>query len=176
MKFGRVLAAAFAFLLFACQPTRSPAIILIDKENIITLRTDERDPSALLRQAGVTLGPKDRLLLNGFPTRLHAPITTYPITLQIRRAVNMTIDTPEGKQQIQSSALTIGEALQEASIWLRAGDKSSHSLISPVSSSHNPQEKLCRSSRARAYFNRQQSASSSSSSKSLIENTLVKNI
>ncbi|HEX2997206.1 MAG TPA: ubiquitin-like domain-containing protein, partial [Anaerolineales bacterium] len=50
----------------------------------------------------------------------------------IRRAVNITIVTPEGEKQVRSSAFTVGEALQEASIWLYAGDKVEPELIMPI--------------------------------------------
>jgi uncharacterized protein YabE (DUF348 family) len=87
----------------------------------------------LLRLGGIRLTPNDRLLLNGLPISLDQPITDYPITLQVRRAVPITIHTGEGESQVQSSAWTVGEVLQEASIWLRAGDKATPSLGSRIS-------------------------------------------
>ena len=63
---------------------------------------------------------------------LDQPITNYPITLQIRRAVPLTLITPDGEQQIQSSAFTVGEALQEARYWLRAGDQIEPAFNSPI--------------------------------------------
>jgi uncharacterized protein YabE (DUF348 family) len=123
---------AFALLLLACQPAAPPTVTFIDNDQITTLQTDERVPSALLNQAGLTLNPDDRFLFNGLPIGLDQPITTYPIALQIRRAVSLTLDTPDGKQQIQSSAFTVGEALQELEYWLRAGDKIEPELNSPI--------------------------------------------
>ena len=135
MKPACSLAVALVFFLFACQSTTIPTVTIIDSENIITLQTNERVPSALLHQAGITLNSKDRILLNGIPTALNEPITTYQVTLQIRRAIPITINAPDGKKQIQSSAFTIGEALGEASIWLRAGNKLSSMFSSPISNS-----------------------------------------
>jgi len=143
MKLNRGLALVFIFSLFACQPTTPPAVTIIDNGNLITLQTDERVPSALLNQAGITLNPKDRVLLNGLPIALDQPITNpstssgqrSPITLQIRRAVNLTLITPEGQKQIQSSAFTVGEALAEALYWLRASDKIDPTLNTPISNS-----------------------------------------
>ena len=123
MKINRVLALVFAFFLFACQPTTPLAVTIIDQDKVITLQTDERIPSALITQAGITLASADRVLSNGLPIVLDQPITNNPITLQIRRAVNLTLITPDGQQQIQSSAFTVGEVLQEAKIQLHAGDK-----------------------------------------------------
>ena len=121
----------FCFLLFACQPTNPPTVTIIDNK-IITLQTDERVPAAILRQAGISLSLNDRILSNGLPVEVDQPITNSPITLQIRRAVPLTIVSSSGQQQIQSSAFTVGETLAEASGWLRAGDKVEPALNSPV--------------------------------------------
>jgi uncharacterized protein YabE (DUF348 family) len=132
MKINRELALLFAFLLFACQPTTSPTVTIIDNDQLLTLQTYERVPSELLSQAEITVDPNDSVLVNGFPATLDEPITTYPITLLIRRAVNLTLIMPEGHQQIQSPVFTVGEALAEASVWLRAGDKIQPELNSPL--------------------------------------------
>jgi uncharacterized protein YabE (DUF348 family) len=135
MKWRPGLALAFALLLLACQPETSPTVFILENEKVITLQTNERDPSALLSQAGLVLNPHDRILLNGISINIDQRITTYPITLQVRRAVPISIHTPEGEKQVQSSAWTVGEALQEASVWLRAGEKVSPPLQSPASNS-----------------------------------------
>jgi resuscitation-promoting factor RpfB len=133
MKWNHGLVLAFTFFLFACQPAIFSTVTIIDNEKVITLQTDERIPSALLKQAGISINANDRLLLNGLITVSDQPITTYPITLQIRRAIPITIKSLDGERQIQSSAFTVSEALQEASNWLRAGDKITPSLDSPLS-------------------------------------------
>jgi uncharacterized protein YabE (DUF348 family) len=133
MKWRHGLVLVFAFLLLACQPETSPTVIILDNEKVITLQTNERNPSALLSQAGIVLNPNDRILLNGIPSSIDQPISTYPATLQVRRAVPITIHTAEGESQLQSSAWTVGEVIQEASIWLRAGDRVTPPLGSPIS-------------------------------------------
>ncbi|HEX9386637.1 MAG TPA: ubiquitin-like domain-containing protein [Anaerolineales bacterium] len=130
MKFARLL--AFGFILFACQPTTLPIVTIIDDGKIIMLQTDERTPSALLNQAEITLNPNDRVLLGGLPIAPDQPITNYPITLQVRRAVTLTLVTTDGEKNFQSSAFTVGEALQEVSLWLRAGDQIEPSLETPI--------------------------------------------
>lgn len=134
MKFHHAWVLALAFFLFACQPTAPQTVTIIDGENILTLQTDERVPAAILNEAGITLAPEDRILLNGLPISPELPITNSPAALQIRRAVTVTISTPQGQQTIQTSAFTVGEALREAGIQLRTGDKTSQPLQSPVSS------------------------------------------
>ncbi len=121
------------FFLLACEPATPLIVRIIDNDKILTLQTDERVLSTLLEQAGITLNPNDSILLNGLPLTPNQPITNlpttnlpttnFPITLQIRRAANITVITPEGEQKLRSSAFTVGEVLQEASVWLRAGDK-----------------------------------------------------
>lgn len=78
------------------------------------------------------LNPNDRVLLNGLPIAIDQPITNHPITLEIRRAVPIKIITPDGEKQILSSAFTVGEALQESSIWLRTGERVDPPLDAPV--------------------------------------------
>ncbi|MBN2117056.1 MAG: DUF348 domain-containing protein [Anaerolineales bacterium] len=125
-----------AFLLLGCQPAMS-SVTILDKDKTLTLQTDERIPSALLNQAGITLNSNDRVLLNGLAVTPDQPIpnlptTNSPITLQIRRAASLTIITADGEQKRQSSAFTVGEALAEASIWLRAGDEVAPALETPI--------------------------------------------
>jgi resuscitation-promoting factor RpfB len=135
MKLYHWLASASVFFLLACRPSTPPTVNIIDTPSgqIITLQTDERVPSALLDLAGLPLNPNDRVLYSGLPIALDQPITDNPITLQIRRAAPLTLNTPGGQQQIQSSAFTVGEALQEAGYWLRAGDKIAPGLNSLIS-------------------------------------------
>ena len=86
----------------------------------------------VLNQAGITLNQNDRVLLNGLQTTLTEPITAYLITLQIRRAVGLTLVTSDGEQKLQSSAFTVGEVLQEASYWLHAEDIIELALDIPI--------------------------------------------
>src|SRR5258705_6850796 len=134
MKLPYGLALILAFSLFACQPPPLPIVTIIDNPSgpIITLETDERVTYALLNQAGLALNSNDRVLFNGLPVALDQPITGTPLTLQIRRAVTLTLNAPDGQQQIHSSAFTVGETLQESDYWLRAEDKVEPGLNSPI--------------------------------------------
>ncbi|MGB8982886.1 MAG: ubiquitin-like domain-containing protein [Anaerolineales bacterium] len=133
MKFVHLLALATVLFLAACQPAAFAGVTIIDGNQIVTLETDEGLPSALLDEAGITLNPDDRLLVNGVPAVPDQPILDFPITLQLRRAASITIITPDGEQKLRSSALTVGEALQATSIWLRAGDVVEPALTAPIS-------------------------------------------
>ena len=146
MKLNYGLVLALAFFLFACRPTTHPTVTIIDSSKIITLQTDERVPSALIAQAGITLAPADRVLSNGLPIALDQPITNNTIILQIRRAVNLTLITPDGQEQIQSSAFTVGEALQEAGIQLSASDSldppADTHITNPITIHYSPSHQL----------------------------------
>src|SRR6266487_488067 len=132
MKFLHLLEFTVILFLFACQPTTLPNVTIIDNNKVVTLQTDGRVPSALLNQAGITINPNDRVLLKGLPIAINQPITSSLITLQIRRAVAVTIITADGEQQLQSAAFTVGEILQEATLWLHAEDKFEPELNSPI--------------------------------------------
>ena len=136
MIMHRGLIALAAFILLACQPASSQTVTIIDGEQVITLQTTERIPSAILAQAGMSLNLEDELLFNGILIQQDTLITTYPIVLQVRRAAtvepsnpeptgsNLTIITNGKTHQITSSANTVGEALAEAGIPLLGSDYS----------------------------------------------------
>lgn len=113
-----------AFVLLACQPQKTTtAFTLLDGERVIQLESDSSTPAAALAQAGVTLLPADFLLFRGaiFPADFALPPGgTY--TLQIRRAHQLTLVTPEGETTLQSAAATVGEALNQAGLTLSAAD------------------------------------------------------
>lgn len=132
MKTKHGLTLLVAFLLIGCQPSTPQTLTIIDGENILSLQTDERVPSAILAEAGIILAPEDRILVNGLHVSPELPITNYPFTLQLRRAVPITLSTSQGQQTIQTSAFTVGEALQEAGIQLRAADSIDPPLNSPI--------------------------------------------
>jgi resuscitation-promoting factor RpfB len=126
------LALLPAFLLFACQPAAPATVTILDQGQITTLHTEERVPSALLTQARITLGPKDRVLVNGLPVPGDQSLSGSPLTLQIQRALTITILSPDGEKKIESSAATVGEALANASILLHEGDKIFPPASAPV--------------------------------------------
>lgn len=132
MKLHHNLVAIVSLSLFACQPAASSTVTIIDNAQVFTIQTEERIPSVLLAQAGITDNQNNRILLNGHSVGLNEAITESPITLQLHRLKALTIVTPDGRQQIQSSAYTVGEALAEASLWLHASDEIDPPLNSPT--------------------------------------------
>jgi uncharacterized protein YabE (DUF348 family) len=132
MKLHRGLVLAITILLFACQPAAPPIVTIIDNDQVISLQTEERIPLALLAQVDISLGSNDRVLFRGLSVAPDQTISEHPIMLQIRRAVTVTLNTPEGRQEIQSSAFTVAELLAEASIWLRATEEVNPLLNSQI--------------------------------------------
>jgi uncharacterized protein YabE (DUF348 family) len=122
MKYLRWLACAFLFFLTACQPHPSP-VTVIDGDQIHRIETNEKALIPLLAQAGVILSPKDRVLVNGVSTKLdQTQISADTLTIQIRRAVTLTFVTPQGGQTLETSAFTVGEALNEAGFSINKND------------------------------------------------------
>lgn len=128
MKFLRGGTPLVLVLLLACQAQARAAVTIVDGDKIDSRPAAERTPAGLLARASVSLGPDDRLVVNGAavlpdqPLDLSGPRTT----LQVRRAASLNVITPEGARLIQSAAPTVGEALREAGFELYAAD-----LISP---------------------------------------------
>lgn len=110
-------------LLTACQPQPPAPITILDGAETHILVTDALTPEDILAEAGVSLTPSDRLLADGILRSLEAPLSPGAHTLQVRRAVPWTLDSPEGGLQVMlSAAPTVGEALTEAGLTLHAAD------------------------------------------------------
>ena len=123
---------AILVILTACQKAQTTVTILADGQ-AITLSTDERIPAKLLSQAKLTLGTDDRLLYLGASIPLDNPFPQAGIyILTVRRAVEMTVNAPDGQKKLQTSALTIGQALDEAGYKLYAADRLDPPADTPI--------------------------------------------
>jgi uncharacterized protein YabE (DUF348 family) len=119
MKSLRWLAFFLLLFLFACQPNSLQSITIIDGETILNISSGARTPLLILTEAGITPQPADRVFVNGIPSALDEAISASSVTqLQLRRAVAISVITPDGEQIIQTSALTVGQALSEADFSL----------------------------------------------------------
>ncbi|MBM3180404.1 MAG: DUF348 domain-containing protein [Chloroflexi bacterium] len=124
MNLLRWLSLSLILFLSACQPNNQASITILDGNNILTVESSERVPLILFTQNEVVLQPNDRVLLNGLPVPIDQPLpATKFIQLQLRHAVALTINTSQGQQIIQTSALTVGQALNEAGYSLNVNDK-----------------------------------------------------
>jgi uncharacterized protein YabE (DUF348 family) len=123
MRYLRGCVFAIFLLLTSCGSRSSSITIIDDGGGIYTLQSAERAPQALLAQTGIALQPYDRVLFNGIFVPLNQPLPNMNfIQLQLRRAVALTLVTPQGQQVIETAALTVGEALNEAGLTLTKND------------------------------------------------------
>ncbi len=126
MKLIRLLALGLLLFLLSCQSQSStPAqITIIDGEQIKVVQTTERVPLVIVTQAGFIIMPDDLVTLNGTRIPLDQPISSIvtPVTLQLRHAVTLSVITPNGQQDIRTTARTVGEALYSTGLLITASD------------------------------------------------------
>ncbi len=127
----RRLALACLVILSACVKQLPLTVIILDNGQMRTLVTNEQLPKSMLVQAGIILGPADRIFLNGHEIQPDQPLpASRSYTLQIHRVVTLTING----RTIQTPALTVGEALSDAGYSLYVGDRLDPPADTPVTS------------------------------------------
>jgi resuscitation-promoting factor RpfB len=133
MKSFQWLIFSLALVLTSCQPNGPVSVTIIDGDQVHTFESSERVPLDLLNDSNIPIQSNDRILFNGLPVPINQAITnSSAVTLQIRRTVIVTLNTPQGLQTIQTSALTVGEALIEAGIQLNVNDQVDPPAITPI--------------------------------------------
>ena len=133
---------ALLLLLSACQP-RAISVTILNGEQVLSLSTAKTVPAELLAEVNITLGANDRLLYLGSSTPLDTALPdARSYTLTVRRAVALTVVAPDGQQTIQTSALTVGQALAEAGYTLHAADRldppAETPIIGPLAVTYQP--------------------------------------
>ena len=110
-------------ILSSCQRTNAAVTLLVDGQVYALTPPPQRLPADILSEAGITIGANDRLLYLGSSIPLDQPLPEADsYTLNVRRAVTLTLISSEGTQTIQTSALTVGQALVEVGYSLYASD------------------------------------------------------
>src|SRR5258706_5957257 len=147
MKSFRWLVFSLSFVLFACQSNSSSIITIIDGEKTYTIESAERIPLSLLTKAGIIPQPYDRVLLNGILEPIDQPLPeTDFIQLQLHHGVPLTVNTPQGQQVAQSSALNVGQALSEAGYEIYSSDLIDPPVntptISPMTITYTPAREM----------------------------------
>jgi hypothetical protein len=106
MKTFRWLACALLFVLTSCQPIPA-TITIMDGDQVHRIESTERALIPLLIQAGIILSPNDKIYVNGIQTALNqTDLKAGSLTIQIRRAVNLTLITPQGQQVFHYPKMT----------------------------------------------------------------------
>jgi uncharacterized protein YabE (DUF348 family) len=137
-----------ALALISCQPQAQVTTIrIVDGQNILTIQPTSRNPAAIIAEAGLALGPADKIYYNGveLPTEYSLPPGASGI-FQIHRAVEVTLLTPDGKTTFQSSAPTVGQAVAQTGIMLYADDflspPAQTPLTAPLTVTYRPAREL----------------------------------
>ncbi len=110
----------------ALELTPAPlrAVRIIDAGQARQLQTVLHEPLPILGHAGITLGAKDKVWINGALANQGAlpDWTVPPSHIEIRRALQLRILDAGEFVSFASAAGTVGEALAEAGLRLGAGD------------------------------------------------------
>lgn len=134
MKFIRIL--ALAGIMLACQAQIPRTIMIIDGAATHTVTSNAKIPLLILNEAGITAKPNDRVWVNGIPFSLEDEIKEGGnIQLQLRRAVNVSLITPQGERTIQTSAISVGDVLNDAGVEIGIHDEVNPPLTTPVTDS-----------------------------------------
>jgi uncharacterized protein YabE (DUF348 family) len=121
-------------------------ILSVDGERW-ALESPLRIPSNILAQAGIPLYPGDRVWADGIP--LADPslsLGSPPDRLRVRRATEVSLSIDGRARALRSAAPTLGEALWEAGITLRAADPiapaAEHPLGAPIDAVLRPARRV----------------------------------
>jgi uncharacterized protein YabE (DUF348 family) len=133
-SWNSVLFTLISFLILTSCGRDNPTVTLLVDGQVYTLATPlQRLPADVLSEAGITLGANDRLLYLGSPIPPDKPLPeAASYTLSVRRAVTLTLITPEGRQTFQTSALSVGQALTEAGFTLYTVDRFDPPAETPI--------------------------------------------
>jgi len=124
---------------------------------VISLRTHAASVAEILREVGIAVKPRDRVMVNGQETKLKAELPALatssssgglrvsnlrgkslsaemaPLHIVLRRAVPIHVDDDGMPTTLYTTCPTVGEALRAEDITLYLGDRVEPSLGSPIS-------------------------------------------
>ncbi len=124
----------------------SGVVVRVDRAREVTVTVDGvmqpvqtvfTNPTDILRAAGVTIGAKDRVLVDGTLTHMNdLLIWPVPVTnISIQRAIPVQIVDGTQVTTVETTAPTVGEALFEAGTTLYLADEVQPALSTPVTAS-----------------------------------------
>lgn len=118
-------------------------VVRVAKARSITLTVDGQsqvyrtlltNPAAILESAGLTVGPRDVVRIDGTRTN-PAQLTNWPVPvthISLQRSIPLTVVDHETTRQIETTSTTVGEALFAAGITLYLADVVTPNLDEPV--------------------------------------------
>jgi uncharacterized protein YabE (DUF348 family) len=129
----RLFFVALVLLLVASCHSPGQPVTILDGGEVFSVLASGDTPREWLQQAGRSLGPDDRLFYLGLPVDPDRTLPTVPgCVLSIRRAVLLTLVTPDGTRSIRTAAFSVGQALTENGTVLYAGDRLTPPAGSPI--------------------------------------------
>jgi len=97
------------------------------------VESPSRIPANILAQGGVPLYPGDRIWADGLPLAdPAAPLESTPERLRLRRGIEIVLNEAGNARALRSAAPTLGDALWEAGVALRAADRLEPGAGSPL--------------------------------------------
>lgn len=108
-------------------------IAILPAGDVLELSSPLHRPSDWLAEAGLLLGDRDRLTLNGLPVDPDQVLAFTPqLLLELHQAVQINLREEGASQSLFSSAATLGQALWAAGIALSPADAVSLPLDTPL--------------------------------------------
>ena len=136
MKLAPWLVLLLAFSLVSCQSLSPRLVTILDGDTVLPVTTSETVPLLILADAGITPQPTDRVLVNGIPYQLDQVISLDGNWhLQLIRSISVKLITPQGEQNLQTSAWTVGDFLKENGFATSLNDKVTPPLTTPITDS-----------------------------------------
>lgn len=136
MKLAPWLVLLLAFSLVSCQSLSPRLVTILDGDTVLSVTTSETVPLLILADAGITPQPTDRVLVNGIPYQLDQVISLDGNWhLQLIRSISVKLITPQGEQNLQTSAWTVGDFLKENGFATSLNDKVTPPLTTPITDS-----------------------------------------
>ncbi|MFN8433912.1 MAG: G5 domain-containing protein [Anaerolineales bacterium] len=136
MKLAPWLVILLTFPLISCQSLSPRSVTILDGDAVLPVTTSETVPLLILADAGITPQPTDRVLVNGIPFELDQDISLGgDWHLQLIRSVSVKLITSQGEQNLQTSALTVGDFLKENGFATSLNDKITPALTTPITDS-----------------------------------------
>lgn len=118
MKTFRKFVFVLVFFFIACQPN-TQTLTVIDGENIFPIQSSQHVPLLILSEADISIQPTDKVFANGVLIPLDETINVNGLQLQLQRTKMIHING----QSIQTSAMTVADALYEAGYEISPYDK-----------------------------------------------------
>jgi uncharacterized protein YabE (DUF348 family) len=114
--------------------TRARSVTLTVDGQTQVFRTSQTNPAAILDSAGLSAGPNDVIIIDGTRTQA-AQLPNWPVPVSqivLRRTLPVRVLDDAQEYRLETTSLTVGEALFDAGITLYLADVVSPDLQTPI--------------------------------------------